>query len=78
MSEVSLKRDYFALFDDGLAFKNFENSVYRVLNSNSSFLCFQTLMSVAVTRVRTELPALTSLIPIPASVNQDSMGTTVT
>ena len=36
MSEVSLKMFYFALFDDGTYFKNFEIGVYRFLNSNSS------------------------------------------
>ena len=36
MSEVSLKRFYFALFDDGLTLKNFEIGIYRFLNSNSS------------------------------------------
>ena len=29
MSEVSLKRFYFALFDDGLALINFDIGVYR-------------------------------------------------
>ena len=37
MSEVSLKRFYFALFDDGLTLKNFEIGVYRFLNVNSSY-----------------------------------------
>ena len=37
MSEVSLKRIYFVLFDDGPYFKNFEIGVYRFLNSNSSY-----------------------------------------
>ena len=39
MSEVSLKRFYFALFEDGHYLKNFEIAVYRFLNSNSSFVC---------------------------------------
>ena len=39
MSEVSLKRFYFALFDDGLVyFENCEIGVYRFLNSNSSYI----------------------------------------
>ena len=40
MSEVSLKRFYFALFDDGLTLKTFEIGVYWFLNSNSSYIHF--------------------------------------
>ena len=37
-SEGSLKRLYFALFDDGTYFHNFEMGVYLFLHSNSSFI----------------------------------------
>ena len=44
MSEVSLKRFYFALFDGGLTFKNFEISgVYQFLHSNSSYTDYSLL-----------------------------------
>ena len=39
-SEVSLKRFYFALFDDGRTFKNFEIGVYQFLHSNTSFASY--------------------------------------
>ena len=38
MSEVSLKRFYFALFDDRLTLNNFEIGVYLYLHSNSSYV----------------------------------------
>ena len=46
MSEVSLKRFYFALFDDGLYFKNFEIGVNRFFNSNSSIISATNLIQL--------------------------------